>query len=756
MRVYEIAKELGLESKVVIQALNEIGVPVKSHANSVSDEEAAKVKAHLAGGADGAAEEKEAAKKTPAKQKAEPEKQAEAKKAEPKKPEPKKAEPKKPEPKKPEAKQAEPKKPEPKKAAPERKAVPKPPVPANRPRPGSSRPLPERGKARMNRRRGGGRRGGRSSQRKPAAPVQPEGPVIVEDGLTVKTFAERAGLKPAEVIRELMQQGVMANLNQMLEIDVALQIAESRGIEARVVHQDEELLGEAEEGKAEDVATRAPIVTIMGHVDHGKTQLLDSIRETNVVAGEAGGITQHIGASEVEWNGNRIVFIDTPGHEAFTRMRARGAQITDVVVLVVAGDDGIMPQTVEAIDHAKAAEVPIIVAINKIDKPQANIDRVKQQMLEHGLTPEDWGGDVVCVPVSAKTKENLTDLLEMIVLTAELLELKANPEVPARGVVLEAELDRQRGPVATVLVQEGTLDVGESLIAGQENAKVRAMVNARGEQVKTAGPSTAVEILGFGGVPQAGDSFQVVEADAVARKVAEIRQDKQRRQSLASGTRLTLEDLHSRIRDEERAKVPVVLKGDTQGSVETLKDALVKLSNESVEVEIMHAAVGGVSENDVLLASASDAIIVGFNVRPERGTADAAEREGVQLRLYTVIYQLIDDVKAAMVGQLSPTFEEETLGAAEVRDLFKIPKAGTIAGCYVTDGKITRDSKVRLVRDSRIIHEGKVGSLRRFKDDVREVQQGYECGIGLENYNDVKLGDVIEAFRMKEIAPTLS
>jgi len=436
-------------------------------------------------------------------------------------------------------------------------------------------------------------------------------------------------------------------------------------------------------------------------------------------------------------------------------MRLRGAQVTDIVVLVVAADDGVMPQTVEAIDHARAAEVPIIVAINKIDSPNANIDRVKQQLAENNLAPESWGGDTVTVEVSAKLKQNINDLLEMIILTAELQELKASPKVPARGSVLEAELDRQRGPVATLLVEEGTLRVGDNMIVGAESGKVRAMVDDRGKQLKEAPPSTAIEVLGLSGVPEAGDNFQVVEATALARKVSDIRQDRQRRESLAAGSRLTLDDLHAQLRAGERVEMPVLIKADAQGSVEVLRDSLSKLSGDKVEVKIIHAAPGGITESDVLLASASNAIIVGFNVRPERGVADIASREGVDLRLYTIIYQLLDEFKQAMIGKLQPEFKENALGSAEVRETFRVPRAGTIAGCYITDGKITRNSRVRLVRDSVIVFEGKVGSLRRFKDDVAEVQQGFECGIGIANFNDVKIGDVIEAFEMEQLKAEL-
>jgi len=479
------------------------------------------------------------------------------------------------------------------------------------------------------------------------------------------------------------------------------------------------------------------------------------MRETNVVDREAGGITQHIGASSVTHNGQKIVFIDTPGHEAFTRMRARGAQITDIVVLVVAADDGVMPQTSEAIDHARAAGVPIIVAINKIDRPDARVDRVKQQLAERNLASEDWGGDTVTVEVSAKLKQNLETLLEMIGLTAELLELQASPLVPSSGSVLEARLDRQRGPVATLLVQEGTLRVGDSLIIGMESAKVRAMFSDKGENVKEAGPATAVEVLGLGGVPEAGDSFQAVEATGVARKVSEIRQERQRQANMSAGTRLTLEDLHEQLRAGEALEMPVVVKADVQGSVEVLRDALQKLSTDKIKIDILRAGVGGITESDVLLASASNAIIVGFNVRPERGVANAAEREGIEVRLYTVIYQLLDELKLAMLGQLEPEYKESRLGSAEVRDTFRIQKEGTVAGRYITKGKITREAKVRLLRDSRVIFEGRVASLRRFKEDVAEVQQGYECGIAIANFNDVKIGDVIEAFHLEQIAISL-
>ena len=579
--------------------------------------------------------------------------------------------------------------------------------------------------------------------------------MAIEDGITVKGLAGKLGAKPADVMRELMERGVTANLNQPLDADVAVSVAEVLGVAARHLHADEVLLSGTHAPAVEGLEPRPPVVTIMGHVDHGKTLLLDAIRSTNVVDREAGGITQHIGASEVDHDGKRTVFIDTPGHEAFTRMRARGAEVTDIVVLVVAADDGVMPQTVEAIDHARAAGVPILVAINKMDRPSANADRVKQQLADLDLAPEDWGGDTVTVPVSAKLKENLDLLLEMISLSAELQDLKASPGVPARGTVLEAELDRQRGPVATLLVKEGTLKVGDNLVVGLASGKVRAMINDKGENVKDAGPSTPVAVLGLGDVPEAGDDFQTVEAAALARKVSQIRQERQRRESLAAGSRRTLEDLHAQLRKGEAQELPVVIKADVSGSVEVLRDSLTKLSGEKIQINVIRAATGGITESDVLLASTSNAIIVGFGVRPTRGVAEIAEREGVELRLYTVIYRLLDEMKQAMLGKLEPEYEETALGTAEIRDTFRIPRTGTIAGCYVTDGKITRDAKVRLLRDSVIIFEGRVGSLRRFKEDVPEVQQGYECGIGIANFNDVKVGDVIEAFQVREIRAEL-
>jgi translation initiation factor IF-2 len=756
MRVYELAKELGIESKDALEKLQELGVDVSSNFQAVDPEGAERLKASLEGkpvAAKKTTKKKAAAKKTTKKKttKKKATKKTAKKKTTAKKTTKKKAAKKVT--KKAATKVVEPEKVEAEKpqvdappVVPDEAAVPAAdvapeaaPVTAEIPKE-SAAPAPEPEP---------------EPEPEPKVEKPPVEPFVIVDGMTVKDLAEKMGVKPAEVMRELMMRGTMANINQSLSGELAVAMAEVFGAEARFMEADEVLLSGIEESRPEDLAPRSPVVTIMGHVDHGKTLLLDSIRKTNVVDREAGGITQHIGASSVVHDGQKIVFIDTPGHEAFTRMRARGAQITDIVVLVVAADDGVMPQTVEAIDHARAAGVPIIVAINKIDRPDANVDRVKQHLAERNLASEDWGGETVTVEVSAKLKQNLETLLEMIALTAELLELEASPVVPASGTVLEAKLDRQRGAVATLLVQEGTLRVGDSLIIGMESGKVRAMTNELGESVKEAGPATAVEVLGLAGVPEAGDTFQQVEAAGVARKVSEIRQDRQRQSNMKAGTRLTLEDLNEQLRAGEVKDMPVVVKADVQGSVEVLRDAMQKLSTEKVKVDILRAGAGGITESDVLLASASNAIIVGFNVRPDRGVANAAEREGIEIRLYTIIYQLLDDLKAAMLGQLDPEFKETRLGSAEVRDTFRVPKAGVVAGCYITDGKVTRDAKVRLLRDSRVIFEGNVGSMRRFKEDVAEVQQGYECGIGIANFNDVKVGDVIEAFHVEVIPAKL-
>ncbi|WP_447978171.1 translation initiation factor IF-2 [Candidatus Nitrospira bockiana] len=579
-------------------------------------------------------------------------------------------------------------------------------------------------------------------------------------GLTVKDFAEMVGQRPGDVIRKLMEMGQMLTLNQPINPDAAVLIAEGLGMKAEVAveKQGEDLLQDVvESAEQEDLELRPPVVTIMGHVDHGKTSLLDAIRQTHVTEQEAGGITQHIGAYVVQTNGKRITFLDTPGHEAFTAMRARGAKVTDIVILVVAADDGVMPQTVEAIAHATAANVPIIVAINKIDKPGANPDRVKHALAEHNLIPEQWGGQTIFVEVSAKQKTGLDTLLEMILLQAEVLELKANPKRLAKGTVIEAKLERGRGPVATVLVQSGTLRVGDAFVVGTFSGRVRALISDTGGKLTEAGPSVPVEVIGLPGVPSAGDQFVAVADERVARQVAEDRLQKQRAAELAAGGgRVTLDDLYTRIKEGDVKELALVIKADVQGSAEALSDAVQKLSTPAVKLRVIHSGVGGITETDVLLASASRAIIIGFNVRPEPKASALAEREGVDVRLYTIIYDAIGDIKAAMEGLLEPTLKERVLGRAEVRQVFNIPKAGTIAGCYVIDGTITRASAgVRVIRDHVVIYEGKIGSLRRFKDDVREVQQGYECGIAVENFSDVKPGDILEAYTVDKVATKL-
>ena len=523
--------------------------------------------------------------------------------------------------------------------------------------------------------------------------------------------------------------------------------------------EEEMVVVEAEIAKPEDVIPRAPVVTVMGHVDHGKTTLLDAIRETNVASGEAGGITQHIGAYSVAVKDRRVVFLDTPGHEAFTLMRARGAKVTDVVVLVVAADDGVMPQTQEAIDHARAAGVPIIVAINKIDKANANLDRVKKELAERELTPEDWGGTTVTVPVSAKQRENLDGLLEMILLVTEMGDHKANPTRAATGTVLEAKVDRGRGPVATVLVQDGTLRVGDNFIAGVQVGRVRALIDAGLEQTKEVGPSNPVEVLGLTGLPQPGDAFQAVADAAKARQIAVLRQNLAKEKTLGGrGQRVTLESLQAQLSEGEAKELPVIIKADVQGSAEVLADALSKLGDDRVKIRVIHSGVGAVSEWDVLLASTSNAIIIGFNVRPDRNAAAASEREGVDIRQHSVIYNVTDEIKMAMAGLLEPTVREQQLGQAEIRETFKVPKFGTAAGCMVTDGVLTRsgDAQARVVRDGVVVHEGKLGSLRRFKDDVSEIKTGFECGVAFERFGDLKIGDVIEVFTIEKVAATVA
>jgi translation initiation factor IF-2 len=589
--------------------------------------------------------------------------------------------------------------------------------------------------------------------------------ITIAEGISVKDLAEKLEIRAKDLIARLLAKGVFATVNQTLDAELASEMARFFGAETNVISFEEQAAKEvaetakAEEGVVTEGVPRPPVVTIMGHVDHGKTTLLDSIRSTDVAGGEAGGITQHIGAYKVSMQdkdspayGREIVFLDTPGHEAFTRMRSRGAKATDIVVLVVAADDGVMPQTIEAIDHAHAAEVPIIVAVNKIDKPGALPERVKKQLADRGLMPEDWGGKTVFVDVSAKQKTNLNLLLEMICLVADLQELKANPDRPATGVVLEAKLDRGRGPVATVLVQNGTLRASDNFVVGNVYGKVRAMFGDRGNSIEQAPPSTPVEILGMEGLPQAGDQFLVVADRDKARGISDYREQKSREATLAKSSRVSLEGLAEQLKTAGTKELNIILKGDVQGSVEVLSDLLSKMSNDKVRLKVLRSGVGAITESDVLLASASNAIIIGFNVRPERKAQELAEQEEVDIRLHSIIYELQDEIKRAMSGLLEPTIKETYQGRAEVLDTFRIPKVGTVAGCRVSDGLIKRDSEVRLLRDNVVVFKGKVGSLRRFKDDASQVTNGMECGISISNYGDIKVGDVIEAFVTERVA----
>ncbi len=631
--------------------------------------------------------------------------------------------------------------------------------------PGAAPPPPEQQRRPGdNRRRTDNRRQFEQEEKvlRPTRRETPSGPppinreITISEGITVKELSEKLDVKANFVIKKLVDRGIFATINQTLDATLATNLAREFGASTATVSFEEESRQEVEEAQVEkDQLKRAPVVTIMGHVDHGKTSLLDAIRLAHVAEKEAGGITQHIGAYQVMQNGQKIVFIDTPGHEAFTRMRSRGAKVTDIVVLVVAADDGVMPQTLEAIDHAKAAKVPIIVAINKIDKPNAQPDRIKQQLSDRGLLAEDWGGDTVMVPVSAKTKEGLALLLEMIILVADVQDLRANPERPAMGSVLEAKLDRGRGPVATVLVRNGTLHVGDFFICGQVFGKVRALISDRGEVIREAEPSTPVEVLGLDTLPDAGDSFQVVTDTAKAKQIVMYREAKARETAMAKTGRLTLEQFHKQMAAGEVKELPIILKADVGGSAEVLADTLNKLTTEKIRVRVLHSGVGAINESDVLLASAGNAIIIGFNVRPERNAANLAEQEKVDIRLHTIIYNLTDEIKAAMTGLLSPVYKEVYKGKAEVREVFRVTKVGMVAGCFVSEGTITRDCQLRLLRDNIVVHTGKVGSLRRFKDDVSEVRAGQECGIVIENFSDIKPNDTIEAFVTERLAVDL-
>lgn len=615
-----------------------------------------------------------------------------------------------------------------------------------------------------NQRRGGGFQGSKRRQeeqekmRRLQAEIAKKHPLVVKipDEIGVGELASRMKKTGAEVVKCLIKNGVMASLSDIIDFDTASIIAEELGckVEKEVIVTIEEKLIDTAEDKAEDLEPRAPVVVVMGHVDHGKTSLLDYIRNANVVSGEAGGITQHIGAYQVQVKGQPITFLDTPGHEAFTAMRARGAMVTDIAILVVAADDGIMPQTVESINHAKAAGIPIVVAINKMDKPEANPERIKEQLTAYELVPEEWGGETVICPISAKTGQGIQELLEMVILTAEMKELKANPNRTAHGAVIEAKLDKGRGPVATLLVQNGTLHQGDVIIAGTAVGRVRAMTNAQGERVETAGPSVPVEIIGMGEVPGAGDDFHAVADERMARELVEQRKHEQKVQAAGpQNQKVSLEDLFSQIKQGEMKDLNIIVKADVQGSAEAVKSSLEKLSNEEVRVRVIHCAVGAVSESDVMLAATSNAIIVGFNVRPDNNAKDIAARDHVDMRMYRVIYDCINEIETAMKGMLAPKFKEVELGQAEVRSVFRITGVGMVAGCYVTNGKMQRNAQMRLLRDNIVIYDGAIASLQRFKDSVKEVAAGYECGITFEKFQDIKEGDVIEAFLMEQILP---
>ena len=579
------------------------------------------------------------------------------------------------------------------------------------------------------------------------------GVVEIGDTITVKELCEKLGKPTADVIKNLIFLGVMAGVNQEIDFATAEKLCEKYEVIAERKEEETELEAFEEDTDVveENLEKRPPIVTIMGHVDHGKTSLLDAIRKAKVTDTEAGGITQHIGAYTVTLNGEKITFLDTPGHEAFTAMRARGAQVTDIVILVVAADDGIMPQTKEAISHCKAANVPMIVAINKIDRPGANVDRVKQELTEHGLVAEDWGGDTICVPVSAKTGENLDSLLEMILLTAEMQELTADPNRKSKGTVIEAKLDKGRGAVASLLIQNGTLHVGDSILVGSTYGRIRAMFDDMGKKIKSAGPSIPVEVLGLSEVPAAGDRFVVVKDEKTARNMAEIRKDKIKTESHQASHRVSLEDLYSQIQEGKVKELSIIVKADVQGSVEAIRQSLEKLSTDDVKVRVIHGAVGAITETDITLAAASNALMIGFNVRPDSNAIAAAERDGVDIKTYRIIYDAIEDVKSAMIGMLDPEYKEVVNGKAEVRMTYKISNVGTIAGCYVTDGKIVRNSEVRVIRDGIVIFESVLASLKRFKDDAKEVNKGYECGLSVERFNDLKEGDIIESFTMEAV-----
>ncbi|HET6514728.1 MAG TPA: translation initiation factor IF-2 [Thermodesulfovibrionales bacterium] len=769
VRIYELAKKLGVNNKDVITALSQLGITGKTHSSSIDDETAGKVTRICKGTEEPAAAPLEAeAKAVPS--------EGVRKEVSPEEPSEEPAEEPSPAP---ETEQV----PFPEKEAggkesaavveeteievPDRfkKEIETEKVEKFKAKPAMQRAFqtvrkiePKKWHEVKGFRKTGKERGPVKVQEKfqPQITAPRKKQLKIQEGTTVKEFAELISVKLAEVIKKFMELGYMPTINQPVDIDAALLVAEGFGVKLEVASMAEEVPLEEEVEDEALLRPRPPVVTIMGHVDHGKTSLLDAIRQTKVTETEAGGITQHIGAYKVTLKGKEIVFLDTPGHEAFTALRARGAKVTDVVVLVVAADDGVKPQTVEAIDHAKAANVPIVVAINKIDKPEANLERVRNELAEHGIVSEAWGGQNIFVEVSAKKRIGIEHLLEMILLQAEIMELKANPERMAKGTIIEARLDRGRGPVATVLVQTGTLQVGEAFLAGTNVGKVRALIDDTGKRIHEAHPSTPVEVIGFSDVPTAGDTFFAVEDEKKARQIAMVRHQKQRLAEIAKQKKLTLDDLYSKIKEGEIKDLNIIIKGDVQGSIEALKDAFEHIVHAEVKVRVIHASVGAINESDVMLAAASNAIIMGFNVRPEPKAYQLAEREGVDMRHYNIIYVAIEDVKKALEGLLEPTLKEKILGRAEVRETFQVSRLGTIAGCYVLDGTISRASDgIRIIRDNIVIYGGKISSLKRFKEDVRDVQTGYECGIMIENYNDLKVGDILENYVIEKIAGKL-
>ena len=771
IRIYELAKKLGVPNKIILNELSKLGVEGKTHSSSIEPEVARKIETMLlqkSGKPSGkTAPVKEAATKTlqPRTEKLQEEQHATESPREEIKTEREETETIVPEEKTEKAliaplEEEELKIPDKFKKEMETEKIEK-----FKAKPGMQRAFqtirkiePKRVHDQRSFRRGGKGRSFQTDDRRPQAQLIAvrKKTLKLQEGTTVKEFAELISVKFSDVIKKFMELGYMPTINQPVDADAALLIAENFGIKVELAPIEEDTVDVEAHEDLSTLLPRPPVITIMGHVDHGKTSLLDAIRETKVTETEAGGITQHIGAYKVNLTGKDIVFLDTPGHEAFTAMRARGAKVTDIVVLVVAADDGVMPQTVEAINHAKAANVPIVVAINKIDKPEANASRVKNELAEYGIISEEWSGQNIFVEVSAKKRIGIERLLEMILLQAEVMELKANPHKPARGTIIEAKLDKGRGPVATVLVQSGSLKVGDAFLAGVHAGKVRALIDDSGKRISEAGPSTPVEVIGFSDVPSSGDIFTVVADEKRARQIALARQQKERLAEIARARKLTLDEIYAKIKEGEIRELNIIIKGDVQGSVEAMKDALENISHPQVKVKVIHSSVGGINESDVMLATASSAIIIGFSVRPELKASQVAEKEGVDIRLYNVIYEAIEDVKKALEGLLEPTLKEKILGRAEIRQVFPISRIGTVAGCYVLDGTMSRASDgVRVIRDNIVAYTGKLSSLKRFKEDARDVQAGYECGIMIENFNDLKVGDILEDFIIEKIAGKL-